>query len=137
MKQSKVFLGGTCADTTWRDELIYIIQIPYFNPVVVDWTEDCQEEERIEKEEECNVHLYVITSAMQGVFSIAEVIASAKTANKITILHIIPEGFDDKQLKSLDAVADMTIREGGIAYIDSDIRRTARILNNCFIQDTQ
>lgn len=34
----KVFLGGTCNDTTWRDELIKKLKINYFNPVVDDWT---------------------------------------------------------------------------------------------------
>jgi hypothetical protein len=33
---NKVFLGGTCAETTWRDDLIPKLQIDYFNPVVED-----------------------------------------------------------------------------------------------------
>ena len=40
----RVFLGGTCANTTWRNELIPLLEkmgIDYFNPVVDDWTEDC------------------------------------------------------------------------------------------------
>ena len=34
----KVFLGGTCNGSTWREELIPILEINYFNPVVSDWT---------------------------------------------------------------------------------------------------
>ena len=48
----KVFLGGTCNESTWRDEIIPLLEeagIDYFNPVVEDWTEDCIEIENIEK----------------------------------------------------------------------------------------
>ena len=41
----KVFLGGTCNESTWRDGLIEILEIDYFNPVVDDWTEECYREE--------------------------------------------------------------------------------------------
>ena len=41
----KVFLGGTCAGSTWRDELIPQLKIDYFNPVVADWTPECRAEE--------------------------------------------------------------------------------------------
>ena len=67
---NKVFLGGTCADTTWRDELIPILEskgIDYFNPVVKDWTEDCIKIEENEKDNRCNIHLYLITSEMKGI----------------------------------------------------------------------
>lgn len=43
-KNDKIFLGGTCAGTTWRNELIPILDkflIKYFNPVVDDWTPQC------------------------------------------------------------------------------------------------
>lgn len=37
---NKVFLGGTCAETTWRDKIIDKLSenIEYFNPVVKNWT---------------------------------------------------------------------------------------------------
>ena len=41
----KVFLGGTCNNSTWRDTLIPLLKIDYFNPVVDDWTPECQEQE--------------------------------------------------------------------------------------------
>jgi hypothetical protein len=78
------FLGGTCAETTWRQELIPLLEengIEYFNPVVEDWTPECQQIEEDEKNNKCNVHLYVITPAMQGVYSIAEIVNSAHQAN--------------------------------------------------------
>jgi hypothetical protein len=42
----KVFLGGTCNESTWRTELIGMLNgIDYFNPVVDDWTPAHQDEE--------------------------------------------------------------------------------------------
>lgn len=129
---NKVFLGGTCAESEWRDDLIRVLDVPYFNPVVKDWTPACQAIEETEKQNDCDIHLYVITKEMTGVFSIAEVIESVHTHGKVTIFHVIPDGFSDAQLKSLDAVKNMVLKHGGIAYIDPDIHRTARVINYCF-----
>jgi hypothetical protein len=129
---NKVFLGGTCNETIWRERLIPIIQVDYFNPVVDDWTPECQEQEEVEKADACNIHLYVITDAMLGVFSIAEVIESSMTKGKQTIFHVVPDGFKPSQLKSLMAVAEMVRKHGGIAYSDNDLDRTARVINYCF-----
>ena len=59
--KNKVFLGGTCNESTWREELIPLLKTDYFNPVVEDWTPECQAEEERQKNEECNYQLYVIT----------------------------------------------------------------------------
>ena len=83
-KKERWFLGGTCAETTWRNELMPLLDdkgIEYFNPVVEDWTEECQAIEEDEKNNKCNVHMYCITPEMQGVYSIAEIIHSAHLAN--------------------------------------------------------
>ena len=128
----KIFLGGTCADSTWRDELMPCLQVPYFNPVVEDWTPECVANENYEKEFKCDVHLYVITSAMKGFYSISEVVQSSNDKNKVTILQIIPDGFSNSELKSLYAVREMVKNNSGIAYVDSDLMRAARILNECF-----
>jgi len=129
---SKIFLGGTCNNSTWRERIESLVQVAMFNPVVDDWTPECQEIEMDEKENKCDIHLYVITSQMTGVFSIAEVIDSVHNKSKKTLLHVIPDGFDKGQLKSLSAVVDLVKLRGGIAYIDSELERTARVLNYAF-----
>jgi len=129
---NKVFLGGTCNESTWRDSLVLVLQVEYFNPVVDDWTPECQAEEERQKSDVCNIHLYVITSAMTGTFSIAEAIESAMTAGKQVIFHVMPEGFSDAQVKSLQAVVNMVGKHGGIAYIDDDLHRTSRVINYAF-----
>ena len=130
--KNKIFLGGTCGNSTWRNELEKVIQVPSFNPVVEDWTPECQEEERLQKNNLCNIHLYVITKEMRGVFSIAEVIDSTHQKGKRTILHVIPDGFDKGQLKSLSAVCNMVNINGGIAYVASGLARTAMLINSAF-----
>ena len=127
---NRVFLGGTWNESTWRKELIPMLDVDYFNPVVDDWTPECQMNEVVEKSDFCNTHLYVITSDMTGVFSIAEAVESAMTEGKLAILHIIPDGFSRAQIKSLSAVVGMIRKHGGIAYIDPDLHRTARLLNS-------
>lgn len=130
---SRIFLGGTCNNSTWRNEIENLVQVAMFNPVVDDWTEACQAIEMDEKENKCDIHLYVITNLMVGVFSIAEVMDSVHNKTKKTVLHIIPDGFDKVQLKSLEAVVDLVKLRGGIAYIDSDLNRTVKILNEGII----
>ena len=134
-KKNRIFLGGTCNESTWRDELIKLLKVDYFNPVVDDWTPEDQEIEMDEKENKCNIHLYVITKEMKGVFSIAEAVDSVHNDNVRTIFQVIPDDFEEFQLKSLNAVVDLINLRGGIAYVDSDISRTANILNYSFSEN--
>ena len=59
-KTHKVFLGGTCNKTIWREEVIKMLsdKIDYFDPVVKIWNEKAQEEEERQKQI-CDIHLYV------------------------------------------------------------------------------
>ena len=126
----KIFLGGTCNNSTWRSQIEKLIQAPMFNPVVDDWTKECQAIEMDEKENKCNIHLYVITSEMTGVFSIAEVIDSVHNKTKITLLHVMPDGFNKVQLKSLEAVVNLVKLRGGIAFFNKNLNKTVEILNH-------
>ena len=127
---NKIFLGGTCNNSTWRSQIEKLLQVPMFNPVVSNWTKKCQEIEMDEKENKCNIHLYVITSEMTGVFSIAEVIDSVHNKTKITLLHVVPDGFNKVQLKSLEAVVNLVKLRGGIAFFNKNLNKTVEILNH-------
>ena len=48
--ENRIFLGGTCNETTWRDEVIEKLKINYFNPIVKNWTPKDIEIENNEKE---------------------------------------------------------------------------------------
>lgn len=70
----KVFLGGTCNESAWKDELIPLLEIDFFNPVVDDWDDESQKKKEIIERENSDFVLYVITPKMTGVYSIAEVV---------------------------------------------------------------
>ena len=132
----KVFLGGTCNESTWRDGLIEILEIDYFNPVVDDWTEECYREELTQREL-CDYCLYVITPRMRGVYSIAEVVDDSNKRPEKTIFCIVTADFsdtgdiimfDEQQLKSLDKVGVMVQNNGGKYF--RTLREVAKFLNN-------
>ena len=85
----KVFLGGTCNESKWREMLISRLKIDYFNPVVDDWTPECMEEE-LKQRKLCDYVLYVITPLMTGVYSIAEVIDDSNKQPEKTIFCYLP-----------------------------------------------
>lgn len=111
---NKWFLGGTCAGTIWRDELIPYLEknnIDYFNPVVDNWTPECQAIEEEEKNSKCNVHLYVLTPEMTGSYSVAEIVHSAHLANtygtsvdKVIVAIKNSDRWEKHQIKSFDAI---------------------------------
>lgn len=121
-RECKVFLGGTCADTDWREVVKPMLAIPYFDPVVDDWTEECQKEEERQKEI-CGIHLYVLTPQMEGVFSVAEIIDSSRTEGVNTVLCVIDnyngKSFSAKMMKSLMAVVNMATQKGNATIADN------------------
>jgi len=129
-KMKKIFLGGTCNESTWRDDLIKDLKLDYFNPVVDDWTEEDYQEE-LKQRKECDYCLYVITPKMTGVYSIAEVVDDSNKQPKKTIFCIKEKDGDRKfekgQLKSLDKVGVMVDSNGGLYVKDYD--KLSSILN--------
>lgn len=121
MAKTKVFLGGTCNNSTWRDKLIPLLKIDYFNPVVDDWTPECQDEE-IRQRELCDYCLYTITPKMTGVYSIAEVVDDSNKRPEKTILCVLDEDdeniFSESQIKSLKQVKEM-VKNNGANVFDS------------------
>jgi hypothetical protein len=127
----KVFLGGTCNESTWRNQIIPMLDIDFFNPVVEDWTEDCMKIE-IEERQNSDFCLYAITPKMAGVYSIAEVIDDSNKRPEKTILVLLRSDEDDyftnEQFKSLDAVAKMVKLNGGQVF--SDLESVAKYMND-------
>lgn len=129
---TKVFLGGTCNESTWRDELIKLLQIDFFNPVVKDWTLECMDEE-IRQRELCDYVLYVITPKMTGVYSIAEVVDDSNKRPHNTILCILtedgPDTFTQAQIKSLGQVSRM-VEANGAKTFNGNLQWVADYLNS-------
>jgi Nucleoside 2-deoxyribosyltransferase like len=126
----KVFLGGTCNDSAWRNALIPMLKIDYYNPVVADWTLECQEEE-LQQRKECDYCLYVITPKMSGVYSIAELVDdSNKRPSKTIFCFLLTDGakrFSVSQIKSMHAVAAL-INSNGATTCNS-LDHVAEFLN--------
>lgn len=127
----KVFLGGTCNESTWRNKIIPMLNIDYFNPIVDDWTEKCMKKE-LEERQVCNYCLYVITPKMTGVYSIAEVVDDSNKKPNKTILVILKtddnKQFEYGQWKSLGAVARLIKNNGGQVF--DNLKSAAKFLNN-------
>lgn len=116
----RVFLGGTCNGSTWRDTLIpQLTKVDYFNPVVSNWTPECQAEE-IRQRETCDYCLYVISPKMTGIYSIAEVVDdSNKRPDKTLFLFLDKDEdaiFTPHQLKSLRQTAKMVEKNGARVF---------------------
>lgn len=132
----KVFLGGTCNDSTWRENLIDMLppHIHVFNPVVENWTEECQAEEERQKDLMCQVHLYVLTPKMTGVFSVAELVESSMTSKKITVFCYLPKDGEDTftkgQMMSLQATANLVEKYG--AYVCHNLTEVVECLEDIY-----
>lgn len=126
----KVFLGGTCNESQWREELISMLSIDYFNPVVEDWTPECMEEE-IRQRGVCDYCLYTITPRMMGLYSIAEVVDDSNKRPQKTVLCILKKDgeltFSKGQIKSFGQVARMVKSNGGQCFYN--LNDVAKYLN--------
>lgn len=113
----KVFLGGTVADSTWRDELIKLLTIDHFNPVVDDWNEEAYQRELYEREH-CDYNLYVITPKLIGYYSIAEVMDDAMKKSGRTIYCFFNEDddaeFSPAEIISLEELGRKTATYGAV-----------------------
>ena len=134
---SQVFLGGTCNNSTWRNDLIPLLEIQYFNPVVENWTPECVEKENDAKNF-CNFHLYVITPRMKGVYSIAETMESLFSTSAKTIFCVLKTdinddgnliGFTKEELRSFEETEKIIKKhcDGIVLY---SIQEIADYLNN-------
>jgi len=112
-KMKKVFLGGTCNKSLWRDELIPKLTINFYNPIVLNWTEELKHKE-IEERSSADYCLYVITSKMKGVYSIAEIIDDSNKRPERTVFCFseIDGPFAPFILRSLKAVGEMAEKNG-------------------------
>ncbi len=134
MKMSKVFLGGTCNGSTWREALIALLppSVFYFNPVVEDWTPECRVREEDEKASS-NLHLYVLTPKQTGCYAFAEIMDSVHDEDVITLVCGLDGddafGFGEGQLRSLLALQEMLLRHADTVVLFRSLELLAKWLN--------
>jgi len=129
INNNKVFLGGACT-SNWRKDLIPLLEIDYFNPIVEEWSEDLRLVVEKEKEFECDIHLYMIDSTMTGKYTFLEIGVSLMKNNIITIVQINPDNFTNKELDNMEAILNLVAENKGIGYFDDGLEYLATILNN-------
>ena len=119
-----LYLGGT-VNSDWRTAFIKIfneenIPLRCYNPIVENWTAACIDLEDLVKESS-KYHVYVVTPAMRGMYSIAEMCDSAHNSRKKTFFYFKETDVDSdgntlewtpQQKNSLTAVANLLIRHG-------------------------
>ena len=122
MNKKKVFLGGTCNGSKWREKLIPYLDragIEYFNPVVEDWTPACIQEEERQKKKVCAINLYILTPDGDNLYSIAELVSDAHERPKRTAVMLLdPENkWEKSRLKSMIAIRDL-VSNLGVEVVD-------------------
>ncbi len=133
MEKVKVFLGGTCASSTWREELQRKLdseRIETFNPVVLNWTPECQAEEDFHRETD-DICLYVITPEGEGFYSFVEVTDDSNKRPESTVLCILIEAngkkFEGHMLKCALKTAKLIAKNG--VYVTTSLDELAAYLN--------
>lgn len=133
----KVFLGGTCAGSRWRNRLIPMLgsRVDYFNPVVENWTPECFQEE-LHQRQICDYCLYVVTPNIEGFLSFVEVADDSNKRPEKTlfcVLEIDPKDgqlteFTPKQMKSFDAISKILEMNGSKTF--NSLESVAEYLNS-------
>ena len=133
MEKVKVFLGGTCAKSTWRDELMGMLdtdRVDAFNPVVPDWTPECQAEEDYHREND-DICLYVITPEGAGFYSFVEVTDDSNKRPERTVLCLLQEAngqqFEGHTLKCALKTAKLVAQNG--VFVAESLEQVAQYLN--------
>ena len=133
MEKVKVFLGGTCASSTWREELqskLDTERIETFNPVVPNWTKECQAVEDFHREND-DLCLYVITPEGEGFYSFVEVTDDSNKRPDSTVLCVLEEAngqrFEGHMLKCALKTAKLVAKNG--VFVTDNLDQLAQYLN--------
>lgn len=139
MKKLSVFLGGTCGSSTWREELMEKLDtsiVEAFNPVVPDWTPECQKEEDFHRETD-DICLYTITPEGEGFYSFVEVTDDSNKRPEQTILCVLMEAngkeFEGHIKKCVLKTMKLVLDNGVLVFDNLD--ELAYYLNNYKVKD--
>ncbi len=125
-----VFLGGTSTGYDWRKDLIGLLNVNFFNPLVDDWTEEDAKKENIAKGE-ATMQAYCITPHAIGSYSVAELTASAiLNGERTVVLFMDTEDaqFDEHQKKSNTQIKALVEKHSG--KVVDDLEEMAKYIND-------
>lgn len=122
-----VFLGGTCSGYKWRHELVPMLKCGFYDPTVENWSESDRLRE-VHIRETADYVLYVITSGMKGVYSIAEIIDDSNKRPEKTIVCVLYDGINRQMARSLRAVVNLA-KDNGVAVCET-LSEVAEFINS-------
>jgi len=135
-QEAFVFLGGTCNNSKWRDKLIEMLHIPYFDPRVNEgeWNNNCAKQEEAAKVK-ATIIVYAITPKQHGYFSLVEMAVSAcLVKNKRIYIAFLNEDeeyeFTDRQLSSNQAIKELLTNVSNAEFFNTLEDRAASINTN-------
>ena len=133
MEKVTVFLGGTCGNSTWRNELQEKLNsetVETFNPVVPDWTPECQAIEDFHREND-DICLYVITPEGEGFYSFVEVTDDSNKRPEQTALCVLTEAngkkFEGHNLKCVLKTIKLVAKNG--VFVTDSLDKLAEHIN--------
>lgn len=134
IEKTTVFLGGTCDNSNWREELIKKIdlnKVSVFNPIVKNWSKEDQITEDKHKKED-DICLFVITPEGEGFYSFVEATDYSNKYPKKTIFCVLYEVnnkyFDEHEKKSILKTIDI-IKANGVKILNN-LDEVAHYINN-------
>lgn len=125
-----VFLGGTCANSTWRADLIGKLNesVPYFDPQVADWTPA-----DAEREDACKpvagINVFVITGDALGTYSGWEICEEAHRAPEKLIFATVGD-LPENQVKGIAKIKKALVAKG--CRVCESLGEIAEILNEAY-----
>lgn len=107
-----IFLGGSCKDTNWREQLKPLLADRYFDPVVPDdeWDDDKLNEEQQARRYECSHWVYVISSKNPGLLGVAQMVESIilnTTTSYICFLEEDGQPFAEDVAQSIQGLREL------------------------------
>ena len=125
-----VFLGGTCADSTWRTDLISMFKdsVPYFDPQVPDWTpEDAAREDACKPV--AGINVFVITGDALGTYSGFEICEEAHRAPEKLVCATVGE-LPANQVKGIGKIKKALAAKG--CRVCENLEEIAEIVNQAY-----
>lgn len=125
-----VFLGGTCGKSTWRAELISLLDdtVPYFDPMVNSWTKEDGEREDVCKPLAA-YNVFVITPDGLSTYTGWELHEEASRAPEKLIFCTVGE-IPSTQIKRINKIKNALIEMG--STVCNSLEEIAKFLNEAY-----
>lgn len=129
-----VFLGGTCGDSKWRDELAQKLSgdVDAFNPVVKDWNEEAQKREDEHKAND-DLNLFCITPATNSPYSLFEIALCVGDDKQRLVVTFLDEDngrvYEPHMQKAVSKIKKTLIARGVPCF--SSLEELSAFLNDC------